>query len=199
MSKYLDSNWLFQSAGNFIELDAWVPENVIEQIHALNADESNHLRTRSDDDKQGDKAYGVEWNHVPAGWDLPEGAVELGVLVYNKGDYLFPHRDKWRAVKPTGEITGDAMRLICFVNNTNVNEFAFLLDGEVKHFEPRRWYAVNTRLIHSGFCFKDDTYHLSCGIQFNEDKLEETTTWLLDKLPYAQPKDDVKGINCGRN
>ena len=28
---YMTTTWLFQSAGDIIELDAWVPENVIEQ------------------------------------------------------------------------------------------------------------------------------------------------------------------------
>ena len=28
---YMTTTWLFQSAGDIIELDAWVPENVIDQ------------------------------------------------------------------------------------------------------------------------------------------------------------------------
>ena len=39
-----------------------------------------------------------------------------------------------------------------------------LSDGKLVKFEPRRWYVVNTRKNHSGFCFKDGTVHLACGI-----------------------------------
>ena len=41
-----DTNFLFGSAGDVIELDAWVPHNAIEQIDALNADPSKILRSR---------------------------------------------------------------------------------------------------------------------------------------------------------
>ena len=34
---YLTTTWLFQSAGDIIELDAWVPEDVIDQCIEFNS------------------------------------------------------------------------------------------------------------------------------------------------------------------
>ena len=38
---YLTTTWLFQSAGDIIELDAWVPEDVIDSVLNLTADRIN--------------------------------------------------------------------------------------------------------------------------------------------------------------
>ena len=122
-------------------------------------------------------------------------------MLYDCGDFLFPHRDKWKSVHSTGEIYGDSLRLICWANNTNMNEFTFIHDGKVVTFEPRRWYAVNTRKVHSGMCFKDGTVHLACGIHLHsqgetgnsmKENLAISTNWLLDVLPFAQPPKDIK-------
>ena len=122
-------------------------------------------------------------------------------MLYDSGDYLFPHRDKWKSM-PNGEILGDSLRLICWANNCNQNEFTFIHDGKLVKFEPRRWYAVNTRKIHSGFCFKDGTVHLACGIHLysllvrlatHKRKTQKSVTqWLLDVLPFAQPPKILK-------
>jgi hypothetical protein len=199
MAKYIDSNYLFQSAGDFIALNAWLPEDIIDQVDALNQDDSKILRKREGEGYNGPKALGVEYNFVPEGWGLPANATELGSLLYDRGHYLAPHRDKWRNLNSDGSLTGDGMRLINFINHTHPTEFTFLLDDEVKTFEPRRWYAVNTRKTHYGFSFVDGVYHMSCGIRFGERHLEETVQWLKQVLPFAQPDDDVKGVICTRN
>jgi len=210
----LTTSWLFQSLGDIIELDAWVPENVISQIEELNQNPANIFKQRPSREEQlanpkmeGPKA-GWEYNFTPEGWDLPESAAEVGALQYNAGDYLFPHRDKMRASQPNGDIIADSFRMICHVNHTNVNDFVFMYDGQPVKFEPRRWYAVNTRKVHSGFSFVDNVWHLSAGVhlshcKFNgqtaEENLAFTTQYLMEKIPFFQPNWNTKGVACERN
>ena len=196
-SMAFDTNFLFGSAGDIIELDAWVPHNAIEQIDALNADPSKILRSRVSGDYNGPKE-GHEYKVIPQDWDLPVHTESLGCLIYNKGDYLAPHRDKWRQVTPEG-ITGDSFRMICHLNHTNSAEFHFVVDGKIFKPEPRRWYAINTRKVHYGFSFVDGVYHLSCALSLDDDLRANTVEWLLDKLPYAHPAADRKGVDCARN
>ena len=196
-SMRFDTNFLFGAAGDIIELDAWVPENAIEQIDTLNADPSKILRSRVNDDYNGPKA-GYEYNVIPESWNIPEHTESLGSLIYDKGDFLAPHRDKWRQVTPDG-ITGDSFRMICHLNHTNSAEFHFVVDGKIFKPEARRWYAINTRKVHYGFSFVDGVYHLSAALSLDDDKREETVKWLLDVLPYSHPAGDRKGVDCSRN
>lgn len=199
MIRYLDSHYLFNAAGDIIELNAWVPDDIIEQIDALNADETKWVNSRISDDHSGTKG-GYEYNHVPEGWSIPDHTVELGSLLYNKGDFLYPHRDKWRGIKEDGSIHGDSFRLICHINHTNPREFCFLYEDKVFVPEPKRWYIVNTQKVHYGFSFVDGVYHLSAGLHLNtEETRTKTTKWLLDVLPFAQPDSDRKGVDCARN
>ena len=195
----VDSHYLFQAAGNIIELDAWVPDDIISQIDALNKDPSKLDIVRQGDDELGPKG-GFQYNFVPEGWGLPDNATTLGSLIYNKGDFLYPHRDKWRSIKTNGMIAGDSFRLICHINHTNPKEFCFVVNDKIFVPEPKRWYAINTQRVHYGFSFVDGVYHLSAGLHLNtEETRTKTTAWLLDVLPFAQPTNDRKGIDCARN
>ena len=209
----LSSQWLFQSAGDIIELDAWLPEDVIQQAKEFNNNPALIKRQRptKDDQKAGSEngpKGGFEYNFVPQGWDLPINTTTLGCLMYDCGDYLFPHRDKWKSLKSDGHIYGDSVRLMNFANGNNQHEFTFIHDGKVVTFEPRRWYIVNTRKIHSGVSFMDDVWHFSCDIHLNsmgelnrprQENLEISTNWLLKVLPFAQSPEDTKGVGCQRN
>ena len=195
----VDSHYLFQAAGNIIELDAWVPDDIISQIDELNKDPSKLDIVRQGDDELGPKG-GFQYNFVPEGWGLPDNATTLGSLIYNKGDFLYPHRDKWRSIKDNGIITGDSFRLICHINHTNPKEFCFVVNDKIFVPEPKRWYAINTQLVHYGFSFVDNVYHLSCDLRMDSsENRTKTVTWVLDHLPYAQPADDRKGVDCTRN
>ena len=198
-SMVFDTNFLFCSAGDIIELDAWVPDNAIEQIDALNADPSKIFRSRELGltDYEGPKE-GYEYNVIPEGWDLPAHANTLGCLIYNKGDFLAPHRDKWRQVTSEG-VTGDSFRLICHLNHTDSTKFHFVFDNKIFKPEPRRWYAFNSRKVHYGFSFVDGVYHLSAALSLNDNLRANTVKWLLEKLPFFQPANDIKGVACGRN
>ena len=92
-SMKFDTNFLFGAAGDIIELDAWVPDNAIEQIDTLNADPSKILRSRVNDDYNGPKA-GYEYNVIPESWNIPEHTESLGSLIYYKGDFLAPKGNK---------------------------------------------------------------------------------------------------------
>ena len=91
---YLTTTWLFQSAGDIIELDAWVPENVIEQCIEFNSRPELIKRQRPTKTAQmsgpenGPKG-GWEYNFVPEGWDLPSNASEVGCMLYDCGDFCF--------------------------------------------------------------------------------------------------------------
>mgnify|MGYP001248153309 FL=1 len=197
-SMKFDTTFLFGNLGDVIELNAWVPADIIEQIDALNSDPSKILRSREADDYQGPKE-GCEYNHIPEGWDLPDHATTLGSLIYNRGQYLYPHRDKFRKVTPEG-IYGDSFRLINHINHTSSTEFHFVVDGKIFKPEPRRWYAINTRKVHYGFSFVDGVYHLSAALGLEDRRREATVKWLLEKLPFAVDfQADRKGVDCGRN
>jgi hypothetical protein len=193
------SEWLFQAGGDVIALDAWVPSDIIAQIDALNQDESKHLRSRNYAGHYGGNKGGVEYNFVPEGWGLPDHTTTLGSLLYDRGDMLQPHRDKWKSLTPNGTILGDSFRMICHINHTNPTEFTFIVDDKIVSLEPGRWYAINTRRVHYGFSFVDGVYHLSCDLKLEGENLEKSVSWLLDVLPYAQKREDRKGIWCSRN
>jgi hypothetical protein len=200
MPQFIDAHYLFTAGSDIIELDAWVPDDIISQIDALNKDPSKHEMSREGLETYNGSKSGYQYNFVPEGWGLPDHATTLGSLLYNKGDHLFPHRDKWKTVQPDGSLHAPtSMRLICHINHTNPREFCFLVGDQVVKLEPKRWYAVNTQLVHYGFSFVDGVYHLSCDLHFNEANLEKTTRYLLDVLPFAQPHSDRKGVWCGRN
>ena len=219
----LSSLWLFQSGGDIIELDAWLPEDVIEQAIELNKNPALIKRQRVEKDNQTGRGNastkagsengpkgGFEYNFVPEGWGLPSNATTPSCLMYDCGDYLFPHRDKWKSLKSDGRILGDSLRLMNFANGNNHNEFTFIHDGKVVTLEPRRWYAVNTRKIHSGVSFMDNVWHFAADIHLNsmgpaeygrtqQENLEISTNWLLKVLPFAQSPADTKGVSCTRN
>lgn len=194
------SHYLFGAAGNVIPLNAWVPENVIEQIDELNADPSKVEIYRNGDEYQyeGTKR-GAQYNFVPEEWQIPDHVGTLSSLIYDRGDHLYPHRDKWRGVKPTGEIKYDGFRMICHINNTDPTEFCFVVDGNIIKPDPRRWYIINTQLVHYGFSFADNTYHLTCDLSLQPEEKEKTVSWILDVLPWAQDRKDNKGVHCTRN
>lgn len=208
--KLVDANYFFKSAGDIIPLNKWLPEDAIAQIDKLNNDPSKILRQRSlneyadgSDDHGGNKG-GYEYNHVPAGWGLPDHATTVSSLLYDKGDHLFPHRDKWKIFKASltedgmiGEANG--MRLINFVNHTKSTEFHFVVNGQIFTPEPRRWYAVNTQLVHYGFSFVDDVYHVTCDLKFNKGRRMKSIEYLLDNMEYTQDLNDRKGVDCSRN
>ena len=81
----------------------------------------------------------------------------------------------------------------------NSAEFHFVVDGKIFKPEARRWYAINTRKVHYGFSFVDGVYHLSCALSLDDNLRANTVEWLLDKLPYAHPATDRKGVDCARN
>jgi hypothetical protein len=206
----VDADYFFAKAGNIIALDQWLPENVIDQIDALNADQSKHLRWREEndnldgnDDHAGNKG-GVEYNHVPTGWGLPDHASTVSCLTYDKGDMLAPHRDKWKSTARRIDANGyikpnNGMRLINFANATKSTEFHFVVDGEIFQPEPRRWYAINTQLVHYGFSFVDNVYHVTADITFKKDHRMESINYLLDNMEYSQDPMDRKGVDCSRN
>lgn len=195
----LSSHYLFQAAGDVIELNAWVPDDIIDQVKLLNANPANYSKKvqRSPEDKGGPHT-GYQYNHAPKSWGLPSNARTVGSIFYDAGNYIFPHRDKWKQIKPNGDIEGDSFRLINYVNRTNTSEFCFILDNKIIKFEPKRWYAINTQKVHQGMCFVDGAIHLSAALHFDRNCREETTSWLLDSIPFARYHDDKKGVDCDR-
>ena len=189
---------LFQAAGDVIELNAWVPDDTVEQIKLLNANPAKIKQHRINGSADGPE-NGYWYNNVPENWGLPPSARTVGCLLYDAGNYIFPHRDKWKSIKPNGEIVGDSFRLVNYVNHTNPSEFCFILDNKIINFEPKRWYAINTQKLHQGMCFVDGVVHLSAALHFDSNCREETTSWLLNSVPFAAgSQDDVKGVACTR-
>jgi hypothetical protein len=189
---------LFQAAGDVVELNAWVHDDIIDQIKQLNEDPTKIKQHRIKDSKDGPE-NGYWYNNVPDGWGLPQNARTVGCLLYDAGNYIHPHRDKRKSVQPNGEITGDSFRLVNYVNHTNPSECCFILDNKIIRFEPKRWYAINTQKLHQGMSFVDNVVHLSAALHFDRNCREETTSWLLDSIPFAAgAQDDVKGVACER-
>ena len=202
----MDANWFFQGAGDIVPLNVWVPENTIDQVKDMHADKTMHAMSRNegeDNDHSSDKSSGIDLKHVPNEWGIPAHAETCGSLWYSKGDYLYPHRDKWGMVKPDGTFKKgyerNGVRLFNFLNKTRPTEFHFVYDGEITVLEQRRWYAVNTQRTHYGFSFEDDVYHLGCELRFDEDVCSATSNFLLSSMEYQQPFNDRKGVDCTRN
>lgn len=195
-----NTHYLFAAAGNIIPMNAWVPENVIDQIEEYNADPSKvqYYRKGNEYDYAGEKT-GVQYNFVPEDWGIPDHVDTLSTLMYNKGSHLYPHRDKWRGLKEDGTVKRDGFRMICHINKTDPKEFCFVVDDKIFKPEPRRWYIVNTQLVHYGFSFEDDVYHLTCGMTLTGPDRQKSIEWIMDNLPYAQDTLDNKGVICTRN
>ena len=184
----LNSHYLFQAAGDIIELNAWAPENAIEECDHLHSIGKNIKTSRDPKDLGYKIAY--EYYSAPDSWDMPKNTKDAGYLEYNQGSFLYPHRDKWR------KLNTNSLRLLCFLNNTRPTEFCFVYDKEIITFEPRRWYVVNTQKLHYGFSFVDGVKHIGVALTLTN---ETHADWLLNKLTYPQPleKDAVVGNNKG--
>jgi len=206
-TKYIDAHYFFQAAGDIVPLNLWLDESIIPEVDALNADEStHHIRYEANENAGGDDDHygqrgGYEYNHVPSNWGLPSNASTVSSLLYNKGDYLFPHRDKWRHLNEDGSFTNEfnGLRLVNFVNKTSQTDFCFVVDGKIVELEKGRWYAINTQRVHYGFSYADGIYHLGCDLSFAPKHRAQTTKFLLDNMAFPQPFDDRKGVDCMRN
>jgi hypothetical protein len=201
----IDANHFFQSAGDIVPLDLMAPEDIVDQLKGLHADKTKQemYRNQNDtDDHQSTKAGGIDLKDIPMNWGIPGHAGTCGSIMYNKGDYLYPHRDKWRYLNDDGSFkngTGNGIRLFNFANHNTETEFTFVYDGKVVNLEPRRWYAINTQRVHWGFSFVDGVYHMGCELKFNDQDRAATTKFLLDNMAFAQPRNDRKGVDCSRN
>ena len=202
----INANHFFQSAGDIVPLNVWAPENAVDQLKELHADKSKQAMYRNEsgtDDHESSKAGGIDLIDVPEDWGIPSHAGTCGSIMYNKGDYLYPHRDKWRYLNLDGTYKegadGNGIRLICFANHNSITDFTFIYEGKVTYLEPRRWYAVNTQRVHWGFSFVDGVYHMGCELKFNEEDRAATTEFLLANMEYGQPINDRKGVDCTRN
>jgi hypothetical protein len=204
-TKFMDAQYFFQGAGDIVPLNIWMPENALAEVKALHTDKEAHAMSRNESDTDDHNSYkkgGIDLKEVPSNWGIPTHAGTVGSLAYDKGDFLFPHRDKWHNVQENGELRGNGgngVRLICFLNKTSPTEFHFVVDGKITVLEPGRWYAVNTQRVHYGFSFVDDVYHVGCELKFNEENRQETSKFLLTALEFNQPFNDRKGVDCTRN
>ena len=207
MREYIDAHYFFEAAGDIVPLNIWVNDDIITEVDNLNKDagtqelayEGNEF-ANGDDDHYGQRG-GYQYNHVPESFGLPSNASTVSSLLYNKGDYLYPHRDKWRHLNEDGSFTNEfnGLRLVNFVNKTSDTEFCFVMEGKIVKLDPRRWYAINTQRVHYGFSFADGIYHLGCDLSFAPKHRATTTKFLLDNMEYGQPIDDRKGVDCMRN
>ena len=64
---------LFQAAGDVVELNAWVHDDILDQIKQLNEDPTKIKQHRIKDSKDGPE-NGYWYNNVPDGWGLPQNA-----------------------------------------------------------------------------------------------------------------------------
>tara|TARA_B110000971_G_C19979998_1_gene486907 strand:+ start:50 stop:661 length:612 start_codon:yes stop_codon:yes gene_type:complete len=202
----IDATHFFQAAGNIVPLNVWAPDDIVSQLKELHNDTSKHAMSRNEgetNDHNSSKSSGIDLKEVPANWGIPLHAGTCGSITYNKGDYLSPHRDKWRYLLSDGSFSelakGNGVRLFNFTNANSTTEFTFIYEGKVVYLEPRRWYAVNTQRVHWGFSFVDGVYHMGCELKFNDTDRAATTKFLLENMEYAQPLADRKGVDCTRN
>ena len=78
-------------AGDIIDLNAWAPDNVIQELEEFHKDSAN-IKTSRDPNDLGTKiAY--EYYKAPDSWELPKNVRDVGYLEYNIGSFLYPHRD----------------------------------------------------------------------------------------------------------
>jgi len=91
------------------------------------------------------------------------------VLRLDSGGYFPPHRD-------FGGLDIDSFRLIIPLQNTNVPEFTFIVDGKIQHWVNGRVYFVDTAKMHylfnSGF---KPTYFIVLNVELNKDTLNYVT------------------------
>lgn len=100
----------------------------------------------------------------------------------NQGSFFLPHRD---FVGHGMDGATKKVRLTCFVNNSHPEECAFVVDGQLQHFENKRWYAINPRKTHYSFTFKDNTVHYVANIDISDDA---TSTWLYNSIQHIGTK-----------
>lgn len=91
------------------------------------------------------------------------------ILRLDSGGFFPPHRD-------FGGLVIDSFRLIIPLQNTNVPEFTFIVDGKIQHWVNGRVYFVDTAKMHylfnSGF---KPTYFIVLNIELNKDTLDYVT------------------------
>ena len=91
------------------------------------------------------------------------------ILRLDSGGFFPPHRD-------FGGLGIDSFRLIIPLQNTNVPEFTFIVDGKIQHWVNGRVYFVDTAKMHylfnSGF---KPTYFIVLNVELNKDTLNYVT------------------------
>lgn len=119
------------------------------------------------------------YSTAPSSWNIPDTITyhKPTYILMNQGSFFLPHRDKFGKNAMNVDI-----RLLCFTNNTHPHEYTYVVDDKIVRFEPGRWYAMNTNLVHYGFCFKDNTVHYACDLQLSD---ENTRKWLIKQVEYC--------------
>jgi hypothetical protein len=91
------------------------------------------------------------------------------IIRLDSGGFFPPHRD-------FGGLGIDSFRLIIPLQNTNVPEFTFIVDGKIQHWVNGRVYFVDTAKMHylfnSGF---KPTYFIVLNVELNKDTLDYVT------------------------
>tara|TARA_B100001996_G_C18537259_1_gene545466 strand:+ start:219 stop:794 length:576 start_codon:yes stop_codon:yes gene_type:complete len=174
--KQFDAHYLFQAAGDIIDLNAWAPDNIIQELEEFHKDPANIKNSRDPNELGAKIAY--EYHKAPDSWELPKNTTDVGYLEYNTGSFLYPHRDKWR------KLHTNSVRCLCFLNYTRPTDYCFVYDNKIEVLEPGRWYAVNTQKVHYGFSFVDGVKHIGMALRFDDN---ESVEWILDKLSFPQP------------
>lgn len=171
---HFDSHHFFTALGHCFPLDHWITKEAYEELSVLNADPEKLIDVR-DPDETGKQM--VHYAETPASWGFGDlNTSEAGYIAYNRGSWISPHRDKLRNVTDPNR----SIRLMCFLNHTHPEENCFVFDGQITHFEPGRWYLVNTQRMHYGFSFVDGVEHLGVTLRLHEDSYVATTQWILD-------------------
>jgi aspartyl/asparaginyl beta-hydroxylase (cupin superfamily) len=158
----------FVSFGNIVPLNLWSKISIIS--------EDNILRGRHEESIGHKIMYELKEN--PIEWNIPNNIsyYKPTYIQMNKGSYFLPHRDKFK------DMNNNHIRLLCFMNNTNPYDYTFVIDNQIMKFEEKRWYAINTSLVHYGFCFKNETVHYACDIILDN---EQTCQWLVDRVEFC--------------
>jgi len=173
----INASLVHQKFGDIIPLNLSTP---LEEVHT----------DLVKDQKYGKGVAGNKLVHryetLPPSWDMDGIVWRKAVHIdLDMGSFFMPHRDTIRF------LTTQWVRLNCFANHARPDETTYIVDGNIMHFEPTRWYAVNTSRVHWSFCFKPNTVHYVIDIDVSDPSTYE---WFLSKASYCdRPNIDAGG------
>lgn len=184
---------LLNSYGDVIELDyQFDTKSILDKLqsfndsfmqgpngkHALNlTGDVNTIGVDSKDKHNANQEYTEYLQALPDlknFFDRWEKLAKCRCIKIDEGGFFSLHRDAWRF--------NPQMRIFIPLNKTDIHQWNFIYDQDLKYFKPGRAYILNTRKQHGSFAFEGGIYHILMSLYLTENNLKAIHSMLPNTM-----------------